>query len=748
MGSAILVTRNTTLKAIVYKSGYVPSSITSRDYTFKLNAPTFSPVAGTYTSAQNVTITSVAGAQIRYTLNGGNPTQTNGTLINSGQSVNISSPTPLKAISYKTGWTSSNIAQGYYNIDITPDPVSVLRSGDLCNATATLTASGGANGTIYYQGTISNGTSTANPSTSEIVSSPGTYYFRARSATGTWGTQGSSNVIFNTSSVAPTSITGDNTVCSGASTILTAQGGTVGTGASYQWRAGSCTSGTILGTSSSLTVSPTSNTTYYARLSGTCNSTACVSRTVTVASPPVVGVTPASRCGTGSVTLSATTSSGTVQWFTTATGGSPIATGTSFTTPSLSSSTTYYVGVTGGTCDLTTRTPVTATINSIPGDVTVSLQSSGPGYATIAATGGSGGTIYFHGTNGNSVSTSLGGSPQTVTSTGRYYFKSRSPQGCWTGAGNLYVTIPVGLSNLVLSNSPSGFTFNPNTYTYNNILYLISTTNSITVTPTGSGTITVNGSPVSSGSASSPISISDGNLKKITVKVTIGDNSATYTLNVRKIITSKTGTATFSEGISGGYAYQVYKFTSGSGSFTTNITILNTQARLLVVGGGGGGGGYNGNGGNGGSVLEQNITIPSGTTLVVVGSGGSGGSYNTPGSTGTASSFYGPYNSSGGSGGSSSTNYACPQNKGGNGAGGSGSCWASPPGYGAGGAGITSSITGSSVTYGGGGHSRESGGISGPANTGRGGDGKASGSGTRGLPGGSGIVVVRVQLPI
>ncbi len=49
-----------------------------------------------------------------------------------------------------------------------------------------------------------------------------------------------------------------------------------------------------------------------------------------------------SRCGTGTVTLSAT-GTGTLHWFDAATGGTELGTGLTYTTPSISSTTTYYV---------------------------------------------------------------------------------------------------------------------------------------------------------------------------------------------------------------------------------------------------------------------------------------------------------------------------------------------------------------------------------------------------------------------
>jgi hypothetical protein len=62
---------------------------------------------------------------------------------------------------------------------ISTGAITVTGGGQACIST-TLNASGGAGGTIYYQGTTSNGTSTADPSTSVVISASGTYYFRAQ----------------------------------------------------------------------------------------------------------------------------------------------------------------------------------------------------------------------------------------------------------------------------------------------------------------------------------------------------------------------------------------------------------------------------------------------------------------------------------------------------------------------------------------------------------------------------------------
>ena len=69
-------------------------------------------------------------------------------------------------------------------------------------------------------------------------------------------------------------------------------------------------------------------------------------------------------CGTGSVTLSAVGNGTSYKWYTTRFGGSPIAGATSstYSTPSISSTTTYYVTAVSGTCESVYRTPVIASV--------------------------------------------------------------------------------------------------------------------------------------------------------------------------------------------------------------------------------------------------------------------------------------------------------------------------------------------------------------------------------------------------
>lgn len=71
--------------------------------------------------------------------------------------------------------------------------------------------------------------------------------------------------------------------------------------------------------------------------------------TTNCVSPNLLSTTPASRCGTGDVTLAATADVGAnIKWYASATGGTSLATGSSYTTPTLSTTTTYYVSAASG----------------------------------------------------------------------------------------------------------------------------------------------------------------------------------------------------------------------------------------------------------------------------------------------------------------------------------------------------------------------------------------------------------------
>jgi len=137
--------------------------------------PTFSPVAGTYTSVQNVTLASAtAGAKIYYTTNGTDPTSAS-TLYSSA--IAVSTTTTIKAIAYDASDANpSSIASALFTINI-PVPTITLTPTTLTGFTYVLGAGASTEQTFTVLGAdLSGDVSIAAPTNYEISKSTGTGY--------------------------------------------------------------------------------------------------------------------------------------------------------------------------------------------------------------------------------------------------------------------------------------------------------------------------------------------------------------------------------------------------------------------------------------------------------------------------------------------------------------------------------------------------------------------------------------------
>ena len=141
--------------------------------------------------------------------------------------------------------------------------------------------------------------------------------------------------------------TTNNNLCLGEGITLSLQNTIPGTGNTYQWQssANGVSFTDIAGANGTSFYLVPEESSYY-RCLVTCHagpfSAASVPIRITFAHQ-VLTTTPGSRCGAGSVQLAATISDGTINWYPTASGGTPIGSGSPFTTPSIGSTTTYYV---------------------------------------------------------------------------------------------------------------------------------------------------------------------------------------------------------------------------------------------------------------------------------------------------------------------------------------------------------------------------------------------------------------------
>ena len=86
---------------------------------WQVSAPSFTPPAGSYTSAQSVRIlTATADASIRYTLDGSEPSESHGLLYTTP--IAVSNSTIIKAIAYKDNYLNSEVVTAEYTIAAIP----------------------------------------------------------------------------------------------------------------------------------------------------------------------------------------------------------------------------------------------------------------------------------------------------------------------------------------------------------------------------------------------------------------------------------------------------------------------------------------------------------------------------------------------------------------------------------------------------------------------------------------------------
>jgi hypothetical protein len=266
----------------------------------------------------------------------------------------------------------------------------------------------------------------------------------------------------------------DQTICEGSTITLNASGAT-----SYVWNPGNISG-------ASVTVSPAFTTEY--TVTGTSNG--CSKSDVVIitvlskpSAPEIDGTASVCTGNTATIFVNVDEESGdpgTFQWFTVPSGGSPFFTGTSFTSPALTSNTTYYIQQFLNTC-ASDRVPFTVTVTAYP---LAAITPDGPttfcgnSGVKLAATAGAGYTYeWYYGAS------PLGYTAQVLFANvpGSYSVKVSNSSGCATMSAPVSLvsnpvpnvaitgatTVCVG-DVLQLSATPSGLSYSwtgPNSFT-------------------------------------------------------------------------------------------------------------------------------------------------------------------------------------------------------------------------------------------------------------------------------------------
>ncbi len=182
-----------------------------------------------------------------------------------------------------------------------------------------------------------------------------------------------------------------------------------------------------------------------------------ISASTKITVPSIVNTVDGSNCGSGSITLEAEGSTGAVVWFDTPTGGTQLASGNTYITPNINSTTTYYTLASENGCLEGARTPVVATVNEIPiiTSVTNALICDG-GSAVLMASANLGIINWYSVISGGPMlATGSSFTTPSVNNTTTFYVDATS-NGC-TSSSRIPITLTVQKTPIPSANAVQTF---------------------------------------------------------------------------------------------------------------------------------------------------------------------------------------------------------------------------------------------------------------------------------------------------
>ncbi len=409
---AITVSATETIEAIAVETGYSNSAVATAAYTIGsgLPAPAFSPVPGTFTSPQSVTISdTTTGAAIYYTTDGTTPTASSTRYIGA---IWQSSTQTLKAIAVETGYANSPVTTAAYTIaPVLPAPTFSPQGGGaswaLFTTPPSVTISDSHSGVTFYYTT--NG---ATPTTSSTlytgpITVSATETIEAIAVQTGYANSPVSSMLYTIAPLLPAptfSLAGGNYTSSQTVTISDV---TAGTTIYYTTNGSTPTTSSTMYTGA-ITVSATETIKAIAAETGYCNSPAAAASYTISAALPSPAFSPAAGTYTTSQTVAIGDSqSGTTIYYTT--NGTIPTTSSSKYSGAITVSATQTINAIATETGYTNSTVATAayTINPVLPTPTFSLT---PGsYTTsqsVTISDATAGTTIYYTTNGSTPTTS------------------------------------------------------------------------------------------------------------------------------------------------------------------------------------------------------------------------------------------------------------------------------------------------------------------------------------------------------